>query len=150
MKPNKPLREMIGSGKWNERLRAVLSLTSYLPKSFVQELLNQTVNDRSKRVRYWTAWQCDQLTLREMVPVLLQQAEVEPNPEMKREIERHALLLRDGYIVELQENGRLELQIRLPNGGLTWIDISQKDIKSGQVPSIVQKKLAEMPRYMLS
>jgi hypothetical protein len=139
-------RELVTSRKASERLHAVVSLSARMPVALLQELLSQTVNDRSRRVRQWTAEMCISLSLREMVPELLRRAEAEPDIEVKRELEFNAALIRDGYLVERKEGGRLCLNIRLRGGGLTWQDISQKDIDRGRVPAIVAKRLAEQ-RY---
>ncbi|HEY7425636.1 MAG TPA: hypothetical protein VH682_15500 [Gemmataceae bacterium] len=137
-------RELVASRKASERLQAVLSLSARMPVALLQELLSQTVNDRSKRVRQWTAEQCNMLNLREIVPELLRRAETEPDPDVKRGLEFNAALIRDGYRVEIKEGGRLRLYIRLRDGGLTSQDISQKDVKRGRVPAIVTKCLAEL------
>jgi hypothetical protein len=78
-----------------------------------------------------------------MVPELVRRAEVEPDADVRRELEFHAALIRDGHFVERKEAGRLCLYIRLRGGGLTWQDISQKDVDRGRVPAIVAKRLAE-------
>jgi hypothetical protein len=136
-------RELVASRKALERFRAVLSLSARMPKSLLLELLSHTVNDRSKRVRQWTAEVCGRLMLQEMIPKLLERAQAEPDPEVKRSMEFNAALIRDGYAVERKEESRLYLYIRLPDGGLTGQDITQRDVDRGRVPAIVAKRLAE-------
>jgi hypothetical protein len=137
-------RELVSSRKASERLQAVLSLSARMPVALLQELLSQTVNDRSKRVRQCTAEMCNRLDLQEMVSVLLRRAEAEPDADVKRDLEFYAALVRDGYLVKLKERGRPQLYIRLRNGGLTWQDISQTDVKRGRIPAIVSKVQAEL------
>lgn len=136
-------RELVASPKASERLQAVCSLSARMPVALLHDLLRQTVNDRSKRVRQWTAEMCNTLGLREMVPELLQRAKAEPDPDVKRGLEFNAALIRDGYVVETREGDRLCLSFRLRDGGLTWLDISQNDVNGGRVPAIVAQRLAE-------
>src|SRR5262249_36511416 len=108
----------------------------------LQELLGQALTDRGKRVRSRAAYVCDALRQAEMVPGMLRQAEVEPEADVKRELEFHAAMIRDGYVVEPKEGGGLTLHIRL-RAGWTCQDITQKDVDRGRVPAIVAKRRAE-------
>ena len=136
-------RNLVASPKANERLQAVLSLSPKMPPELLQEFLSKTINDRSNRVRLWTAEMSDRLLLREMLPKLLERATVETESEVRRALEFHAAMIRDGYLVRREEDGRLNLIIRLPGGGATSQEIKQKDVDRGRVPAIVAKRLAE-------
>ncbi len=131
-------RELMTSPKANERFQVIWSLSGRLPGSLLQELLGQALTDRSKRVRLTAAYFCDVLQQRELVPGMLRQAEVEPEADVKRKLEFHAAMMRDGYLVEPKEGGGLTLLIRLQNGW-TQQDITQKDVDRGRVPAIVAK-----------
>jgi hypothetical protein len=136
-------RELVAFRKYDVRLQAIMHLSIKMPRQLLQELLGQAITDRSKGVRTWAAYQCDILQIREMVPEMLRQAEVEPDAAVKRDIEFHAAMTRDGYLIERKEGGGLTLHIRLRNAGWTWQDISQEDVDRGRVPGIVAKRQAE-------
>jgi hypothetical protein len=135
-------RELMASRKADERFQAVLSLSGRLPGSLLQDLLGQALTDRSKRIRSRAAYMSDVLQLREMVPGMLRQAEVERDADVKRDLEFHAAMIQDGYMVESKEGDGLTLHIRLRDGW-TWQDIKQSDVDRGRVPAIVAKRRAE-------
>ena len=79
-------RELMASRKSHERFRAVDSLSVGMPSSLIQEVLTRGLNDRSKVVRLCAARKCDTLQLRETLPELVRRVEVEPDPEVRRQL----------------------------------------------------------------
>lgn len=125
-------RDLATSKKNNERFQAISSLSKAMPKPFVRDLLGRALNDRSKSVRLRAAMICDSLRLKELLPELRSRAAIEPDAQVKHELEFHATMIRDGYQIE-HKDGRLSLCIRVRNGW-SWQDITQVDIDSGRVP----------------
>src|SRR5262245_15033408 len=121
-------REVLTSGRAKVRLEAIFWLHPEMPRPLLQDVLVQGLTDRSKHVRKQAARKCDLLNLREMVPVILRQAEAEADAEVKRELEYHARLIQDGFVIERDRRGGLTLAVRLKDGGVTWQEIKQKDV----------------------
>jgi hypothetical protein len=132
-------REVLTSGRAKVRLWAIFWLHPEMPGPQLQDVLGQGLTDRSKHVRKQAAQKCDQLNLREMVPVILRQAAAEADAEVKRELEYHARMIQDGYVIERNAQGGLTLYVRLKGGGVTWQEIKQKDVDRGKVPALVAK-----------
>jgi hypothetical protein len=133
------LRELWTAGKAKDRLAVTLDLSTPMPRPLLQELLDQGIRDRSKKVRLWAAERCNQLMFQELVPALRRQAEVESDWEVKRTLERCVGFIEHGYWIERSGGGRLTLLVRLPKGGHTWQDIRQRDVDRGGVPAIIAK-----------
>jgi hypothetical protein len=132
-------REVLASGKAKVRLEAIFWLHPEMPRPLLQDVLGQRLADRSKHVRKQAARKCDLLNLREIVPALLRQAEVEADAEVKRELEYHARMIQDGYVIERDAQGGLTLSVRLKGGCVTWQEIKRKDVDRGNVPALVAK-----------
>jgi hypothetical protein len=135
-------REMMASRKSSDRFRAVDSLSAGMPTALVQDVLARGLRDRSKGVRLCAARKCDTLRLRGMLPELERRAEAEPDPEVKRQFEFHAAMIRDGYLVEREEGGAIYLCVRARNGWSSQ-EISQDDIDNGLVPGLVAQRQAK-------
>jgi hypothetical protein len=74
-----------------------------------------------------------------MVLAILRQAAAEADAEVKRELEHHARMIQDGYVIERNARGGLTLSVRLKGDGVTWQEIKQKDVDRGKVPALVAK-----------
>jgi hypothetical protein len=105
-------REWAACPRYSDRFHAIYCLRNRMPAALLQELLGRALNDRTKRVRQCAAQKCDTLWLQEMLRALLQRAQVEPVPEVRRNLEFHAAMLRDGYVIERRGKG-LSLWVRI-------------------------------------
>lgn len=129
-------RDLMASGRRDDRLRAVMCLSSWMPVRLVREVLRLGFHDRSEVVRGQAAAACDTLGRRELLPALEERADAESLPWAKHKFLFHAAMLRDGYLVERKE-GRLYLTARTASGGWASCGITRADLDAGRVPALV-------------
>jgi hypothetical protein len=135
------MREMLNSNKVNERFNVVAGLKACVPKSLPIELIRRALNDKGSRVRGKAAEAADRLFLSELLPDLESTLASEGNPSAKENMEFHVAMLRDGYILRREEDGRPRLAVRIKRG---WAmpPITQKDIDEGKLNIIVARTKA--------
>jgi hypothetical protein len=87
------------------RFNAILCLTKTTPLDFTLRIIRQGLRDKSATVRGKAADWTGRLRLRQVVPDLEAAFAVEKNTKARETIEFELRLLRDGYILEQEENG---------------------------------------------
>ena len=133
------LRELTTSRKSKERSAAIYCLSNEIPKLLLCELLTLGIIDRSKAVCRRAAMKCDLLRLKEMLPELEKRIVVERDNDLKYELEFHAAMIRNGYMVKRNADGSLTLHVREKNGWSSQ-EISQEDIDGGSIPVLVAER----------
>jgi hypothetical protein len=115
------MADLMLTGKADEKVRLLATLTDHLPKSFCLNLLRRGLKDRSKFVRRTAAEVSRRLILSEIVDELCQAAGVERDaeagwPNTKWQLQHAIALIRDGYDLYKRPDGSEAFVVRISDG----------------------------------
>lgn len=126
------------------RFNSIMCIGRTAPKSFKLQLLRQGLRDKSSKVRWKSADWAGRQRLRELVPELEEAFASEKHEKARSTIVFDLKLLRDGYILEQETDGRFRVTAFTPNGvGSRWFE--QMELERRGIEAIV----AEFASYPL-
>ncbi len=124
------VERMAVDSKSHVRFNAILCLRKETPPDFTLRLLQQGLRDKSSRVRTKAADWAGRLLVAELVPDLEAAFAKEKHETTKGTLEFELRLLRDGYILEPDEDDddHFSITVRIPNGTRGgWVSRSELD-----------------------
>jgi hypothetical protein len=127
---------MAANSRNHVRFNAILCLNEATPLDFTLRIIRQGLQDKSANVRGKAADWAGRLRLRQVVSDLEAAFAVEKNKEARETIEFELRLLRDGYILERDEEGMLQVTAFTPNGVATGY-FEAAEIEERGIDSIV-------------
>ncbi|HEY6546253.1 MAG TPA: hypothetical protein VI589_00045 [Vicinamibacteria bacterium] len=134
-----------GSAALRFRMMAYLERT--LPEPFCVELLGGGLKDISARVRTFAVQRAELLGYRALLPALEALLADEKDPQVRSTLEFHLPLLRSGYGLTPQGDGREGFMLRVSyRGGLKAMEISSSDAEPRNVERLVNEVWKEHGR----
>ena len=134
--------EMSKSRHGHVRFSALCSLGRKTPPDIVDAVIRSGLTDKSSRVRWKAADKAHSLRRKNLVPDITSALQREPNDKTRSTIEFELKLLRDGYILEQEADGRYDLVVSY-DGGIKCRSVSAKEMKAQGIDSIVNKMRKE-------
>jgi HEAT repeat protein len=129
--------------KLHVRVNALVALSAMDPGELHDAVLRTALNDRSSKLRLLAANKIAGLGLKNLLPDLAQAILRERDPDARRSLERERDLLRDGFHASSQEDGRVWVTCRLPDGSLRSRFFSSADVESKGLEAIARSLAAE-------
>lgn len=123
--------------KLHVRLNALVSLHSLQPSPLRVELLAAMLEDRSTRLRQLAADKIMSFGERDLLPRLERAVAAETDAPTACSMNWALELLRDGYRTELQENGQIDVTVRVRAGCVSQV-FSETEVRSRGLPAIVE------------
>lgn len=111
--------EMSKSPKSNIRFSAICSLHKKTPTQIIDDVLKAGITDKSASVRWRAAQTALDLDRKNLVPEITKALSIERNANAKTSIEFSLLLLRDGYIVRSEKDGRIPVTVQCERGTIS-------------------------------
>jgi hypothetical protein len=118
------------------RVSAMLGVGRRAPRSLRREVLKRGLSDRSALVRRHAANQVVFHDLRELLPALETAAARERKADVRREIERCHLRLRDGYILTPVGGDNFDLSVAFERGGFGTKTVSRAELEARGVEAL--------------
>ncbi len=134
--------EMAVDPRSHVRFNAILCLAKVTPLQFTLRLIRQGLRDKSASVRRKAADWAGRLRIQEVVPELEEALEKEANRKAKDTIEFDLRLLRDGYILQPDEDDGFEVTTFLTDGGVTGRWVRRSELESRGLDVIVAELAA--------
>jgi len=114
------------------------------PRDVTVRLLQCGLADPAERVRYFAVDRIRYCEIRELVPILQQQRNVEIEPKMQRFIDFNIALLVDGFYVEQKpDSGDYLVSVSLGGGGVSSLTVAEADYSPAAVQRALEKLRAE-------
>ena len=123
------------------RFNALCCLGKNTPADTVHAVIRAGLIDKSSRVRWKATDRAHSLQTVELVPEITAALKAEKHDKTRATIEFELRLLRDGFIVELGDDGQFDVTVSYP-GGICGRTFSAKEMKSRGMEAVV----AEMRR----
>jgi hypothetical protein len=129
------------------RFNAICCLQVGIPNDAINSILKAGLIDKSSQVRWKAADQAEKLDKVDFIPDLTAAFAAEKNKKTREAIEHHLLLLRDGYILQSQEDGSFFVTART-KGGCTGRGVTAEELKTKGVNMIADEIRARSNRLM--
>ncbi len=137
------IEEASQDAKLHVRVNALVALSAMDPGELHDAVLRRALNDRSSRLRLLAADKIAGLALKKLLPDLAQAILRERDQDARRSLERERDLLRDGFHARSQQDGRVWVTCRLPDGSLRGRFFSNDDVESKGLEAIARSLAAE-------
>jgi hypothetical protein len=98
------------------RYNAVTLLLDHPPEDIIQYVFEKTYNDKSSKVRKKVADVCLRLNFNQMLALLEQQYSIEQDNGVRQELHFSIELLKNGYLIETQNDEKVNLTIKCGTG----------------------------------
>lgn len=135
---------LVATGRVNEKLPLIASLSRNVPEDFAAELLRFAIHDRSSRVRVKAAEAIVRLEL-DLVDELRRQVENETHRVAKSQLERWLVWGTVGYEVEHEDDGSASVSV-WHRGCLTGFHIAAAEIAAGRLVDRVEETRRRIDR----
>jgi hypothetical protein len=111
------IERMAQSSKQITRQNAVLALLDIPPCALHKRIYTAALQDKSKKIRIFAARDIQCYGIASLIPALEQAVENEQDAEVQKNLDFHLSLLRDGWLIDPQENGYIWVSCCSKGGG---------------------------------
>jgi hypothetical protein len=118
------------------RFNALCCLGKKTPTDTVHAVIKAGLIDKSSRVRRKAADRAHTLRAVELVPEITAALKAEKHDKTRATIEFELRLLRDGFIVNVSDDGQFDVTVSYP-GGICGRTVSAKEMKSRGMEAVV-------------
>lgn len=102
---------------WNSRFTALCCITKNTPRPLMLKVIGEAINDRSGEVRWKAAQQAEVFRLKELIRQIEIELPKERNIKIQESLQSSLGLLRTGYLARVDQDGMLNLTVRLSGEG---------------------------------
>ena len=109
------------------------------PEGFVLNVVDKGLQDVSSKVRRFASQAASSyFEIKDSVPLLMRRLENETNEKVRYGLEYDLAIIRDGYRIEKQSDGRYSVSVKTKRG-IEFLELKKRDLGPKRLKQIIQK-----------